>query len=635
MMRRINVGSGQTTPCPYPHQQGYTSTKHNITNFTHTPLPFRRSGSHAVTMATPLEELRKLNLTEKINAAQKDETPERAQSPKDTTIQDTLAQPPTAAFTPVHSKIKKHPPPEKPESIRNRRYVIAAFLSIALFLGIPLWLYTQRVVRSELPLEGMSSWSSGQACKPVFPLRIEVEAPGWGKNGMGEEVQGLVEGVQMELDDMNDFSAHHLRLSLTNLTRCQSAAEMDADWLAGNIRKEEKDNLALTVRLLPGEKQGTKLQPYDTVLDVYYTPNQISASTSSASLALYIATQLRELFAEERAMISHLMSTSSIPSTLPAKELNNLSPAMTEKLRKRAVRSVKYAPTYHLTFSLFTPTASPSSWPIEDVLRRDMAPLLSALSPFSNFTIDSQVQLYATPSISPSAILEPNGTETGQVWRTEELSSFINHAEWPLTPSIGAPPTLHFLLYVSPYPIAAMDGKTSSSFLIPQTGGVVILPSATEENLRNAMRIWSTQLLDLLGAPDDAKLSLPLRIGALVRFRTLQLLLSTSATLSSLLRLTSLLPTIPIPSSVAELTRSAIKDLQATCGQLGSRNGLEIVAKAYEKGEKAFFDKRMVGQVYFPDEHRVAVLLPLLGPVGVPVLMAVLKEVKAWKTGRG
>jgi len=37
----------------------------------------------------------------------------------------------------------------------------------------------------------------------------------------------------------------------------------------------------------------------------------------------------------------------------------------------------------------------------------------------------------------------------------------------------------------------------------------------------------------------------------------------------------------------------------------------------------------MVGQVYFPDEHKVAVYLPLLGPVTVPLVMAALKELKS------
>jgi phosphatidylinositol glycan class S len=42
----------------------------------------------------------------------------------------------------------------------------------------------------------------------------------------------------------------------------------------------------------------------------------------------------------------------------------------------------------------------------------------------------------------------------------------------------------------------------------------------------------------------------------------------------------------------------------------------------------------MVGQVYFPDEHKLAVYMPLLGPVGVPLVMTVLKEARAWRKRR-
>ena len=53
---------------------------------------------------------------------------------------------------------------------------------------------------------------------------------------------------------------------------------------------------------------------------------------------------------------------------------------------------------------------------------------------------------------------------------------------------------------------------------------------------------------------------------------------------------------------------------------------------AYQDSEKAFFDKSMVGQVYFPDEHRVAVYLPLLGPIGVPLLVGLVRELKVLVT---
>jgi len=50
---------------------------------------------------------------------------------------------------------------------------------------------------------------------------------------------------------------------------------------------------------------------------------------------------------------------------------------------------------------------------------------------------------------------------------------------------------------------------------------------------------------------------------------------------------------------------------------------------AWHDSETAFFEKSMVGQVYFPDEHKVAVYLPLLGPVGVPLLLGLGREVVA------
>ena len=275
---------------------------------------------------------------------------------------------------------------------------------------------------------------------------------------------------------------------------------------------------------------------------------------------------------------------------------------------------MKYSRTYHLTFSLFTPTSTPSSWAIEDALEEHMKPLLESFSAISNFTIDTQVQLYATPGVP------------GSVLKKEDLSGFINAAEWPLSPSIGGAPTVNFIVYVGDMEVEG-GGK---SWLIPQWGGVVIASSV--DDLRPAMLTFSNQLISLLGAPESG--SLPLRLMTLVRVRSAGLLLKASGTLGSLARLTLALPSISIPRSVAEGVYTTIEHLRKACDGLGGREGLENARIAEEAAEKAFFEKSMVGQVYFPDEHKVAVYLPLLGPVGVPLVMVVLKEVRAWRARR-
>jgi phosphatidylinositol glycan class S len=63
---------------------------------------------------------------------------------------------------------------------------------------------------------------------------------------------------------------------------------------------------------------------------------------------------------------------------------------------------------------------------------------------------------------------------------------------------------------------------------------------------------------------------------------------------------------------------------------LGGSEGLLHARIAEEEAERAFFEKSMVGQLYFPDEHKIAVYLPLLGPVGVPLVLGLVNEIKNW-----
>lgn len=282
----------------------------------------------------------------------------------------------------------------------------------------------------------------------MFPLRISIDAGSL----QDQEAQNLLRATQHALDDLNDFSAHHLRLQLSP----PPATPFNA---SSNTTTQKDEEVALLVRLLPGQATAAVLQPYEPTLDVHYTPNQIPASaSSSSSLATFIASKLREIFAEEQAMIAYLLSTSSAP---PERSPKALAPEVAEALAKRSTRSMKYSRTYHLTFSLFTPTAEPSTWDIEQALEEHMKPLLDGFAAISNFTIDTQVQLYAQTGVE------------GKVLQREDLSSFINHAEWPLSPSIGGAPTINFIIYIGDMEVEG-GGK---SWLIPQWGGVIIQPN--------------------------------------------------------------------------------------------------------------------------------------------------------------
>ena len=404
------------------------------------------------------------------------------------------------------------------------------------------------------------------------------------------------------------------------------------------------DDITSTVR--------TSMEDHSTTLEIRYPPGQIPSVTSGASaLSNVIATELEYIFAEEQAIVDFILMNSASSSlagqAVPgsgreprARQNKKLDQETLSRLSNRMTRSLKYATTYHLTFSLISPTALPSSWEIENAIKQYLDPILTPLAMVSEFRVDTQVQLYA--KLAPSTPAPEYDEESG-VWtlRNEDLSSFINAAEWPLSPSIGAGPTLNFVLYVpsSPNSPLVVKGSRSTSWLIPQWGGVVLLnehggfngtKSLSKEQIRPALLTFSHQLMALMGAPHSPP-SFPLQMQSLVRIQALSLLLSASSTMGSLARLTVALPSIAIPETVSSAVDGTLGHLHATCralkhGQFG--NALEHARIAEAQAEKGFFEKSMVGQVYFPDEHKVAVYLPLLGPIGVPLFMSAAKELK-------
>lgn len=376
------------------------------------------------------------------------------------------------------------------------------------------------------------------------------------------------------------------------------------------------------------------LQSHTNKLDFVFSPNILPNSASSPSIiSSHIASELQTVFAEEQALLASLHGAHS----------KHLSLEVAAMLARRTTRSVKYAPTYHLTFSLFTPDASPSGWDIEPGLRDILGPLLRALSPISNFTIDTQVQPYAR--LPPS--IQPAYDEAQKAWILEQrdLGGFVNTAEWPLSPAIGIGPTINFLLYV-PSPATTpllIDGASDNSWLVPQWGGVALHnPSSKSqvanpayldaETLRPALMTFSSQLMSLLGVPSEPSRSLPMRLSTLTRVRAASLFFSASSTMGSLARLVSTLPSISIPDSVAGNVAATLQHLDTACSNFkdGAFNeALENAKAAEAHAEQAFFEKSMVGQVYFPDEHKVAVYLPLLGPVAVPLVVAALREIRS------
>lgn len=370
----------------------------------------------------------------------------------------------------------------------------------------------------------------------------------------------------------------------------------------------------------------------------------------SQSLAKNLASSINDVFVGET--IAHLLNIDGLVTDHAFKDgLGRYSAEAVHKIESQIGRAAKTSPDYHITFSLFSASGAPSSWDIQGALKIHIEPLIRALRKAANVEIGTQVQLFSpySPSIQSSQI---DGTR-GNFLRHNDLTSFVNAAEWPLSPSVGDGPTMNFIVYVpskADTPLG-IDGNLGGAWLVPQWGAVNILntefvqdpetnvlnlpPHLSADDLSEAFSTFSTQLLTLLGVPamefHGKPAPLPLRLQAHQRVSALSLHLKAASSLASLARLAKHMNTIPIPRHVSQLVDNSLSNLTASHTALSAGHWSEAVqfaSSAYKDSEKAFFDKSMVGQVYFPDEHKVAVYLPLLGPTGLPLVVSLLKEVK-------
>ena len=63
----------------------------------------------------------------------------------------------------------------------------------------------------------------------------------------------------------------------------------------------------------------------------------------------------------------------------------------------------------------------------------------------------------------------------------------------------------------------------------------------------------------------------------------------------------------------------------------GVREALRMVNEARDLAESVLEDPTMVSLLYFPEEHKMAVLLPLWAPLALPIAAGLWREVRRFR----
>ena len=120
-------------------------------------------------------------------------------------------------------------------------------------------------------------------------------------------------------------------------------------------------------------------------------------------------------------------------------------------------------------------------------------------------------------------------------------------------------------------------------------------------------------------------------------FRSLENILDSKSTLSSLAHLLSQIPNIVISDEIGAQVHAALANIR-TSGQMlrdGSLGRSYAASRdALVLAETAFFDKSLLTLLYFPDDQKYAIYIPYFLPVGFPVILSMKSLIKFAKEYR-
>ena len=153
---------------------------------------------------------------------------------------------------------------------------------------------------------------------------------------------------------------------------------------------------------------------------------------------------------------------------------------------------------------------------------------------------------------------------------------------------------------------------------------------------KELMSVVTTQLRSLLGLKQrEGQTALAeWEKDFLLRMRLFENLMTSRVTLTSLADLLSKISNIVITEDVAEKVLKAVNAYQLSVGCLAMGqvcSCFEFSKVSFKSSEEVFFDNSLLALLYFPEDQKYAIYVPLFLPIlfsFVTALMPVVKELK-------
>lgn len=329
------------------------------------------------------------------------------------------------------------------------------------------------------------------------------------------------------------------------------------------------------------------------------------------------------------------------------------------------------SPEYEVLISILNPRPDLQTlhWNVQLATERYLKPFLDEFSELSTFILKSQWKYQVNLKYDSKQIKD--GTKMGRhfAMNQEVLPHMITSIERKLGTDVANRPCIHLVVYAPPCSMAPVyiykdsqrvSNHTFDSFISAKWGGILIAnPSDTkcasfqeiESSEPHEIHISSHEVMDFvlyeLRKIFELEVEIPIPSVAIIslsqigprlwekdmylRNSAIHLISSASSTLQSLIQLLGDIKNIVIADHVGDEVYRAYENIVKAKQFLlvnDIQQAVKYAREAYIAAERAFNDPSLLELLYFPEEQKYAIYIPLFLPVNLPVLFSLRKLFK-------
>ncbi|XP_028765254.1 GPI transamidase component PIG-S isoform X1 [Neltuma alba] len=556
-----------------------------------------------------------------------------------------------------------------------KRLILSLSVLFSFILGFPILWKSIEIYRAPLPFRSIESFSAQIESNPLlFPCQFQAIFVGFDSKSFGaDELESAIEKRMLELSSKSSQCGtcndnYTVSVVVDSRSHCVETKNMkpSCSWKCGPINKFDsigklKDNDEEADELL----QSMLGSCYDSGYGgkVYSVVVVNGDEEVRAVVGKYRHAWITGTISEEEA-VSRIAEIFVKVFVNGGKEEGSI---------QGEFMPVGADGKIVLSFSLLN--ADPRDWVYDwnfhEVGEVLVHPVIEALQPIANVTVESQV-LYYTPKSSLSFWDDRHGSH---IFSTKDLPFFVNSNEWHLDTSAaagGRSKILQFVVYIPsakecPLQLILPNGERSETngFISPMWGGVVVWNpkscvknSDTKDIVRNMIspqdlqkvfEVVLGQLRQLFGLKSTnlyvglSGTSILLgsergftewELDVLSRHHTCFNLQTCATTLGSLSRLVQSLPRMIIKDEIGKQVKFSLEaaKLAQSNASVGIYDASAVSSRQSRSlAEDAFFHPSIMSISYYSFEHCFAVYSPFFLPVLMHVILAALREWKRYK----